>query len=255
MYLKINEQAYAAKLDECNTIETFYKHINKFKSDNSFTLINQYVCLFDNNWNIIDEVWEYLQSRLYVKYLAFNTVATKGSDLKLYYDFLHQYKLNYSSIKQKQINDFIAWLMLPTSDNDLMQLNATSKRGAKTVNRIISTIRDFYKYHEAINDIDNPFKHAYETIKRPTRQNKSFYAHTQNGLVQKSTFKIKEFDKGIRVLSIDQIKIILDACTMQRDRILFELLLFTGMRIGEALSLDIHSIGISKIDLDIQDNA
>jgi integrase len=40
---------------------------------------------------------------------------------------------------------------------------------------------------------------------------------------------------------------------MQRDRLLFELLLFTGMRIGEALSLDIHAIGVSKVGETVQD--
>ncbi len=40
---------------------------------------------------------------------------------------------------------------------------------------------------------------------------------------------------------------------MERDRLLFELLLFTGMRIGEALSLDIHAIGVSKVGERVQD--
>ena len=40
---------------------------------------------------------------------------------------------------------------------------------------------------------------------------------------------------------------------MERDRLLFELLLFTGMRIGEALSLDIHAIGVSKVGEAVQD--
>lgn len=246
MYLRVNEQRYAAQLNSNNDIEIFYSNINTLKLKSDFILIDHYVCLFDNDWNIIDEVWEYLQNRLQLKRLAFNTIATKGSDLKLFYDFLDQYKLSYSAVSHKYINDFIAWLMLPDQNKDLMQLNAPSKRTAKSVNRIVSTIRDFYKYHEAVNAIKNPFVYGYETIKRPTRQHKSFYQHTQNSLVQKSTFKIKEFDRGIRVLSKDQIEIILNACKMERDRLLFELLLFTGIRIGEALSLDIQSIGISQ---------
>lgn len=246
MYLRVNEQRYAAQLNlNNNDVEIFYSDINTLKLNRDFILIDHYVCLFDNDWKIIDEVWEYLQNRLQLKRLAFNTIATKGSDLKLFYDFLDQYKLSYSAVTHKYINDFVAWLMLPDQNKDLMQLSAPSKRTAKSVNRIVSTIRDFYKYHEAVNAIKNPFMYGYETIKRPTRQHKTFYQHTQNGLVQKSTFKIKEFDRGIRILSKQQIEIILNACKMERDRLLFELLLFTGIRIGEALSLDIESIGIS----------
>lgn len=253
MYLRINEQRYGAQSTLNNDVEIFYKDIDKLKLNGNFILINHYVCLFDNDWKIIDEVWQYLQNRLLLKRLAFNTVATKGSDLKLFYDFLDQYKLLYCAVTHKHINDFIAWLMLPDQNKDLMQLNAPSKRTAKSVNRIISTIRDFYKYHEAVNTIQNPFMYGYETIKRPSRQHKSFYQHTQNSLVQKSTFKIKEFDRGIRILSRGQIETILNACTMERDRLLFELLLFTGIRIGEALSLDIESIGISQVGSSVQE--
>ena len=236
MYLRVNEQRY----------------IFDYNNETSI-VVNGYVCLFDDGYKIVNEVFEYLQTRLIAKRLAFNTVASKGHDLKIYYDFLNHYKLSYTSVTHRQVNDFIAWLMLPTKNSDLIQLNTQSKRSAKTVNRIVSTVKDFYKYHEAVSKINNPFKYASEMIKRPTRKNKSFYEHTQNGLVQKSSFKIKEFDKGIRILSKEQIETILDAATLQRDRLLFELLLLTGIRIGEALSLEIDAIGIAHIASDVQE--
>ncbi|QSZ43191.1 tyrosine-type recombinase/integrase (plasmid) [Sulfurimonas aquatica] len=235
MYLRVNEQHYSMSLNDDSII------------------VNNYVCLFDDDYKIVDEVFVYLQSRLLIKRLAFNTVASKGHDLKIYYDFLKKYKLVYATITYKHINDFIAWLMLPQSNADMMHLNITSKRSAKTVNRIVSTIKDFYKFHEAMYNIENPFKYASQTIKRPTHKHKSFYEHTQNGLIQKSSFKIKEFDKGIRVLSKEQIETVLESTTLQRDRLLFELLLFTGIRIGEALSLEIDAIGVVKVKLEVQE--
>jgi len=234
MYLRVNEELYVSE---------------SIKDDQ--LVIEPYVCLFDSEWKVVDEVFLFLENRLHIKNLTFNTVATKGSDLKLFYDFLTQYKLSYKNVSQKEINDFIAWLMIPES-NDIKS-PAQSKRTAKTVNRIVSSIKDFYRYHKTFNQIKDPFTHASETIKHPTHHKKGFYAHTQDGLVQKSIFKIKEFDKGIRVLSKEQIDTILKNCTMERDRLLFELLLFTGMRIGEALSLDIHAIGLSHLDETIQD--
>ena len=234
MYLRVNEERYVSE---------------SIKDDQ--LVIEPYVCLFDSEWKVVDEVFLFLENRLHIKNLTFNTVATKGSDLKLFYDFLTQYKLSYKNVSQKEINDFIAWLMILES-NDIKS-PAQSKRTAKTVNRIVSSIKDFYRYHKTFYQIKDPFTHASETIKHPIHHKKGFYAHTQDGLVQKSIFKIKEFDKGIRVLSKEQIDTILKNCTMERDRLLFELLLFTGMRIGEALSLDIHAIGLSHLDETIQD--
>lgn len=250
LYLRINDFQYAFHK---TTLEIIYKDIYKYQSNSGYIVIGKYVCLFDDQYKIIDEVWEYLQSRLHSKKQAFNSVVSKGRDLKIYYDFLNQYKLEFSKVKYKHINDFIAWLMLPEENSKLMHLNITSKRTAKSVNRTVSTVKDFYKYIELTNDIKNPFEYANETIKRPTRQHKTFYTHTQNGLVQKSTFKIKEFDNGIRVLTQEQLNAILDNCSMQRDKLLFELLMLTGIRIGEALSLDIHAIGVAGTNNSIEE--
>lgn len=258
MYLKVQEQCYKASYLSNDNIEISYDiHNISTHPENVFVkstiIVDQYVCLFDDSFQIIDEVFDFLENRLRVKSLSFNTVATKGSDLKLFYDFLTQYKLSYKSLSQNNINDFIAWLMLPDINSNSSHLNITSKRTAKTVNRIISSIRDFYSYHNNYFNIANPFKNATEIIKRPTRRDKGFYAHTNNDVVKQSIFKIKEFDKGIRVLNQEQIELILNTCTMQRDKLLFELLLFTGMRIGEALSLDIHAIGVCEVGQDVQD--
>jgi len=248
MHLQVNEQRYIATLKSNGEIEIDYNFTNYSSqlNDVSNIVVEQYVCLFDDNWAIVDEVFSFLEHRLEVKRLSFNTVIAKGVDLKLFYDFLECYNLQYHQIEEKDINDFVAWLLLPDAKNSENEL-ISSKRTAKSTNRIVSTIKDFYQYHSKFNKIENPFLYATETIKRPTGQHKSFYTHTQNGLVEKSIFKIKEFDKGVRVLTKEQIETILATCTMQRDRLLFELLLFTGMRIGEALSLDIHAIGLSDL--------
>ena len=247
MYLRVNEQRYMASLDHDDELELFYMVTPNDRSFKESIVVDQYVCLFDDDFSVVDEVFTFLENRLRVKRLAFNTVATKGSDLKLFYDFLQQNHLRYNQVTKNHINDFIAWLMQPDD------LESTSKRTAKSVNRIVSSIKDFYTFHSAFSTTNDPFKHATETIKRPTHRDKGFYTHTQGATAQKSIFKIKEYDKGIRVLSKEQIETIFNACTMERDRLLFELLLFTGMRIGEALSLDIHAIGVSKVGERVQD--
>ena len=49
-----------------------------------------------------------------------------------------------------------------------------------------------------------------------------------------------------RVLTVAQTQVILDGCTRLRDRLLFALLLDTGMRIGEALGLRHEDLGIAE---------
>ena len=248
MYLRINESSFIiSKYSD-------YKVDYNIKSNNDTLLVNSHVVLFDDEWNIIDDVFNFLQNRQNLKRQAFNTIVIKGQDLKLYYSFLKQYKLNPHKIDNKKINDFIAWLMLPDTSNKQIYLHVKTNRTAKTINRIVSSIRDFYKYLEAFKDIENPFKHEYKTIKRPTFKNKSFLSHTQDGVVQKSIFKVKEFKKGVRVLSREQCEAILTSdVALPRDKLLFELLLLTGMRIGEALNLNINAVGISQIGEPVQE--
>ncbi len=184
MYLRVNEQRYMASLDHDEELELFYTVTPNDRSFKESIVVDQYVCLFDDDFSVVDEVFTFLENRLRVKRLAFNTVATKGSDLKLFYDFLQQNHLRYNQVTKNHINDFIAWLMQPDD------LESTSKRTAKSVNRIVSSIKDFYTFHSAFSTTNDPFKHATETIKRPTHRDKGFYTHTQGATAQKSIFKI-----------------------------------------------------------------
>lgn len=216
MYLRISDERFV--LD--NNYDVIYQDTKMSHT----VMVDQYVCLFDNDWKIVDEVWEYLQYLLHVKKIAFSTAVVKGSDLKLFYEFLQKHKSNYRTITPNAIHDFSAWLL----HHDL-----------KPINRILQSIKSFYQYHQHHSALTNPF----DVSNSPTRPAPSSSRITNNPILHQH-LKIKEFDRGIRILSKDQIQIILDACTMQRDRILFELLLFTGIQISEALGLDISSLAI-----------
>ena len=216
MYLKVSDQRFA--LD--NNHDVIYQDTKMPHT----VIVDQYVCLFDNEWCIVEEVWEYMQYLLDIKKLSFSTVIAKGSDLKLFYEFLQQHKINYRATTLKTIHDFNIWL---------------SRCDQRPLNRIISSMKSFYRYHHQQNGLSAPFDTS-DPSSHPAPSN----GHPKNTPIHQKLIKIKEFDNGIRVLSKDQIEIILNACTMQRDRILFELLLFTGIQIAEALGLDIPSLGI-----------
>lgn len=216
MYLRVSDQRFA--LD--NNHDVIYQDTKMPHT----VIVDKYVCLFDNEWHIVEEVWEYLQYLLHIKKLSFSTVITKGSDLKLFYEFLQKHGSDYRTITPNAIHDFNTWLL----HHDL-----------KPINRILQSIKSFYQYHHQQNGLSTPFDTSAPSS-RPAPSN----GHTKNAPIHQKLIKIKEFDNGIRVLSKDQIETILNACTMQRDRILFELLLFTGIQIAEALGLDISSLAI-----------
>ena len=216
MYLKVSDQRFA--LD--NNHDVIYQDTKMPHT----VIVDQYVCLFDNEWCIVEEVWEYMQYLLDIKKLSFSTVIAKGSDLKLFYEFLQQHKINYRATTLKTIHDFNIWLL---------------QHELKPINRILQSLKSFYQYHQHYSALANPF----DISNSPTHPAPSSSRISSNPILHQY-LKIKEFDRGIRILSKDQIEIILNACTMQRDRILFELLLFTGIQIAEALGLDIPSLGI-----------
>ena len=141
MHLRVSDQRYALQYDQHDDHALTYEDVDT-NIDSNLIVVDPYVCLFDDDWKIVDEVWEYLQYLLHVKKLSFSTVITKGSDLKLFYEFLQQHKIKHRATTQKTIHDFNAWL----SHCDLQPLN-----------RIISSMKNFYQYHHQQNGLSTPF--------------------------------------------------------------------------------------------------
>lgn len=222
------------------TADEIDMNIHEYDS-NTMIIIKPKCVLFDKDWNRIEEVFEFLQQRQNVKRQKPNTIESKGTALKLFYDFLEETKMKYYSITAREINDFIAWLF---KDDEKYSLGRETERTAKTVNTYISHVRDFYKYHSFINRVNNPFDGEIELINKPSSMAKGFYEHTlSSGKVGKSSFTIKERGKKpITILGKSEIGNMLDASNIKRDRIMIALMLYTGMRIGEVLNLKVQAI-------------
>lgn len=224
MHLRISDQRYALPSDQHGDYTLTYEEMDVKNIDSNLIVVEPYVCLFDDDWKIVDEVWEYLQHLLHVKKIAFSTAVVKGSDLKLFYEFLQTHGIDYRTVTPNTIHDFNTWLL----QHDL-----------KPINRILQSLKSFYQYNQHHSALTSLFN----VSNSPTRPAPLNSRISSNQILHQH-LKIKEFDNGIRVLSKDHIEIILNACTMQRDRILFELLLFTGIQIAEALGLDRSSLGV-----------
>lgn len=214
------------------------KEEKRLKYNNKTFLVKPAVLLLNKDMNFVEEVCEYFRVCLN-KGQELNTVSSKGYDLKHFYNFLKLNKLDFFSIRAYHINDFIGYLY---NEDDKLYLNATAKRSGATINRIISTIRGYYQYLNVFYSIDNPFENESTLINKPSRRQEGLLAHTRRGKATKSIFKVKEKTRDIKILTLDEYRTILKHLNLQRDKLLFKLLFFTGARIGEALSLKIKDI-------------
>ena len=74
---------------------------------------------------------------------------------------------------------------------------------------------------------------------------------------RRRTIKLKSPQCLPKVLTAQQVQVILDACEHLRDRLLFALMLDTGVRVGEALGLRHEDVAIAEKTITItpRDNA
>jgi len=172
-----------------------------------------------------------------------NTLRTYCYALKNYFEYLLQKNRDFKNIKLEDLSNFVGWLRNPYENDNIISLNnIKSKRSEKTVNLNITVVIGFYDYlfRTEFLDIDllkNIFKKDYNT-----RINyKSFLHHiSKSNSVNRNILKIKVPKKKIRPLTKSQVNKIYEACSNFRDKFLIKLLLETGLRIGEALSLHIN---------------
>jgi len=76
---------------------------------------------------------------------------------------------------------------------------------------------------------------------------KPFLHHvTKSHPQRRRTIKLAASSPRAQVLTAEQVQAILDACVHLRDRLLFALLLDTGVRIGEALGLRHEDLDIAE---------
>ena len=182
------------------------------------------------------------------KYLAYltaierspNTVKAYAHDLKDWFEFLDARGVAWDAAGLDEIGGFIAWLRLPriARDHALAVLPSVSGGcGESTVNRKLSALSAFY-LHAARDGVEVT---DLLRVWRPAGRRggwKPFLHHVSKSKpVPRRAVSLKAAKKLPRVLTVNEVQAILDACDRMRDRLLFAVLYDTGMRIGEVLGL------------------
>ena len=198
------------------------------------------VVLLDSDMRIVKPVYDYLKY-LKLKDRAENTIKAYGRDLKLYWEFLEYKGFDYRRVSPSDISEFIEYLREPEHNEDIDYLNVESTRSGKTINRILSTVYNFYKYCSMVKEVENPI--LMDEVDRPRDMFKSLLHHVRNdNKTKKSIFKVKESGNKIKLLTESEVDIILNNLNTWRDKLIFKIMYLAGARIQEVLDLKFEDI-------------
>lgn len=186
------------------------------------------IVLLNEDMRLVKPVYNYLK-HLIQKGRAFNTIKANGNDLKLYWEFLKEKNYEYDKITFNNINEFIKFL-------------TKGKRTEETINRILSTIYNFYRYccdDQEINNLTIVNDISFITFKDMINYTK---CEKEMDKSSKTTFKL---------VSDNDFKTFLNALPTWRDKLIFKILYLTGARIGEVLELKIEDIYSANTSIEV----
>lgn len=215
-----------------------------------------------SSWIVLDD--EYLPIRPILVFLKFledvgrspYTVRASAYNLKLYWEFLRDERLDWKDIDVADLAAFISWLRLPQPDVVPLE-DRQARRTDATIDQMLTTVHAFYEFHMRMKTA--PEIPLYHLIASPFRRYKPMlYGMVQSKPIRSRVVAVKREKRLEKTLTREQVQQLIDACTQTRDRFLLILLYETGMRIGQVLGLRHSDIKIEDGQLEIvprSDNA
>lgn len=219
--------------------------------------------LLDDDYLVVDPVKRYLK-HVDACGKSPNTIRAYAYDLLSYFEFLKMVNISFldlCSIADKGpvdiLSDFVLWLQYPLVHSGIYQLcGEVPARSPKTVNHIVGTVLDFYKYLAANKELEEL------DVFRSIRRNPKFQGFLGEMLnrrtkIASSVFRRPEPDKKVEGITREQFRQLLAECRTRRDRVLLEILYEGGTRLGEALGIkleDICDLSTGEISLRSREN-
>jgi integrase/recombinase XerD len=178
-----------------------------------------------------------------------NTVKAYAHDLKDWFTFLTVHALDWRSATVDDVASFVGWLRLPPAarDGQVSVLPTVEHHcSGASVNRKLAALTSFCGFHTRLGvPLATSLVMMTAAGRRgPSTSYRPFLQHiSKNTPQRRRTISVSAPVPRPQVLTTVEAQAILDACQHLRDRLLFAVLLDTGMRIGEALGLrheDLH---------------
>lgn len=164
--------------------------------------------------NLLDHFIKYLSNE---KRYPETTITSYSNDLDNYYSYIILKKINYKTINKDEIRSYLKYLD---------ELNYSKS----TISRILSALRHFYNYLIKEDIIES---NIFKTIRNPKKDKK-----LPNFLQSDELIKI-----------FDSIDITTDLGL--RNRLIFELLYATGLRVSELHNLKIKDIDFNNNEIKV----
>ncbi|WP_051441539.1 tyrosine-type recombinase/integrase [Arthrobacter sp. H14] len=176
-----------------------------------------------------------------------HTIRAYASDIAIWFDFLHRRHRNWDAATMNDVTDFQSYLRRTNRSKpepEAIVLHPSEQaRSQASVLRTLTATYQFYEHHN-----QTPVAKALErrrklTASQPRRGGRP---------VKSRPFSPPVPEKLPHALTEDELVNIVGAATRLRDRLLFLLMAFNGLRIGGALGLRHSDIDVRKRTLTVR---
>ena len=108
--------------------------------------------VLDDNYQLIEPIQDFLD---YLRNLerSPNTLRTYAYHLRLYWDYLHQTHLHWTTVGLPELADFILWLRTPHPHSVQAISPKSSPRSEASINNILSAVCTLYDFHEKTGNV------------------------------------------------------------------------------------------------------
>ncbi|HYE83727.1 MAG TPA: site-specific integrase [Clostridia bacterium] len=220
--------------------------------------------VFDNKCNLIDDANFYLKEQRGLTLSSYNSVSIKARDLCHLYNYLIITRERICGINKEKIIDFVNYLIRIESiknmyaiENSLLKkipfclidqsgnvkkINVFSILDSSSILRIVNTAISYLIYlHSEKNQLIHDDIHK-------LNNRKALKALINEVGIEMNSDDIQPVSEE-KILTQDQIRVIMNEATKRNDyqRLLYYILEKTGMRIGEALGIQIRSLDKDSI--------
>lgn len=166
-----------------------------------------------------------------------NTIRAYAHDLKTFWAFLRHEGLSHEDVTGEDLARFIRFLRRPHPDVSVISEDGAARK-ASTVNRVMAAVSGLYTFLA-----DRGTSEAGERLLRQARLARRPTVALLDGIPKRESQqqvvgpRLKPQPTPLTVLTVEQARAVIDACSNLRDRLLFTILFTTGMRRGQALGL------------------
>ena len=206
--------------------------------------------LFDNDNNIIEEVFLFIKD-LVIKNYSKNTIQTYAYHLKVFFEWLYSVGLTCYTVidKKSEINkgfyenfiNYKLWLKYGEFSSVIPINGYEPIRSVKTINQMLGTVFSFYDFLSIIDETEKL------KIYKPVSGNRNFNNFLSEMMIYKqkehkvNIFKEREPKKDLKYLSREKCMKCIEATTTLRDKLIIELMFECGLRVSEIIGLTLQN--------------